>query len=604
MKPRSNPYRYETLALALILVWAAALRLWDAGNFTFSHDELSALLRTGFSDWGKLIQNGVLPDFHPAGVQVFMNYYLQLFPDTPWVVRLPFIFCGLASIFMGYQIGKAWHSRSAGLLVAALMSTTQYFVQYSQLARPYAPGLLFVLIAVYGLSRFYNREKISWKHWLVWVLGAVATSYVHYYALITLVFFALAVIPLLRGRKLGMFLLSGLAIGMGHLPHLPILLQQVSKGGVGSWLGKPGPQFMSEFLAFLTQFFWPLQLVLILLVALSLRGIIRKPASPLIWAGLATFALSLLFGYIWSYQVSAILQKSGMLFSAPLLLIALFSGVELRHKSLFAVAGLVLVSGTAGLIYERQYYRHFYEMPIPTLAQKALAASDSLDAAILTSAPPEKWQFYQQDGRDVFFINDTSELQHIPLQRDWLLAIYDGNPMHTVEWLRQFYPCQKILHQSTQADLYHFSRKNCASDSFQTWHYQGDYRQPDRGDFRQVADVAQADTLLDHPYSYFCYSVALQSEEKLAKSALTATVYQNDSLVQWSSQPVRIFENNKQYRAYLTLRIPRRFLASDENLKLRFSFWKLDDTKVRTSAPRLELFRGNPWLYAQYEDLP
>ncbi len=90
--------------LLLILIVAAILRFWDYFFIPFTHDEFSAFFRTGFTNFHELIEKGVKTDTHPAGVQVFMNYWILLFGEAPWVVKLPFTLMGLAAVFIVYQL--------------------------------------------------------------------------------------------------------------------------------------------------------------------------------------------------------------------------------------------------------------------------------------------------------------------------------------------------------------------------------------------------------------------------------------------------------------------------------------------------------------------
>ncbi|MFM7902465.1 MAG: hypothetical protein ACKPAD_10825, partial [Bacteroidota bacterium] len=53
--------------LRLILLLALALRVYGLTAFSLSNDELSALTRLQFNSFTQLIQDGVYPDFHPAG---------------------------------------------------------------------------------------------------------------------------------------------------------------------------------------------------------------------------------------------------------------------------------------------------------------------------------------------------------------------------------------------------------------------------------------------------------------------------------------------------------------------------------------------------------
>jgi hypothetical protein len=90
------------LILFVILAAGAILRFWNFADIPFAHDEFSALFRTDFSNFSDLINYGVKPDGHPAGIQVFLYYWIFIFGATEWVVKLPFALMGVASIWVMY----------------------------------------------------------------------------------------------------------------------------------------------------------------------------------------------------------------------------------------------------------------------------------------------------------------------------------------------------------------------------------------------------------------------------------------------------------------------------------------------------------------------
>jgi 4-amino-4-deoxy-L-arabinose transferase-like glycosyltransferase len=101
------------LILFLITLAAAFLRFYKLGSFSLSNDELSALNRLQFSNFHDLITQGVVPDFHPALVQVFLYYWTKLFGLSPFVVRLPFILLGIASVPLAFMLAKRWFNQEA-----------------------------------------------------------------------------------------------------------------------------------------------------------------------------------------------------------------------------------------------------------------------------------------------------------------------------------------------------------------------------------------------------------------------------------------------------------------------------------------------------------
>lgn len=78
------------------------------------YDEVSAWGRTGFSSFSELIQKGVKGDGHPAGIQVFLNYWRMLAGDTEAAFKFPFLIMGILSIWLAFRIGKFWFNDTVG----------------------------------------------------------------------------------------------------------------------------------------------------------------------------------------------------------------------------------------------------------------------------------------------------------------------------------------------------------------------------------------------------------------------------------------------------------------------------------------------------------
>ncbi|HYG52763.1 MAG TPA: hypothetical protein VD905_17790, partial [Flavobacteriales bacterium] len=69
----------------LVLLVAVLLRIPYIFFTSYTHDELSALIRLDFNSISELISKGVLIDYHPPLVQVFLFGYTKLFGTAEWV---------------------------------------------------------------------------------------------------------------------------------------------------------------------------------------------------------------------------------------------------------------------------------------------------------------------------------------------------------------------------------------------------------------------------------------------------------------------------------------------------------------------------------------
>src|ERR1051326_2369925 len=174
----------ERIILFLILLLAAVLRFYHYADWSLSNDELSAITRLNYPSFHELIQNGVRPDFHPAGVEVFLYYWTKVFGNDVWTIRLPFVLCGITSVYYAYLIAKKWFGVCAAQFTALTMACLTYLILYSQLARPYAPGLLFSLMLVHYWTELLFEKKNSWKNSIAYALSTCLCMYTHYFSFV------------------------------------------------------------------------------------------------------------------------------------------------------------------------------------------------------------------------------------------------------------------------------------------------------------------------------------------------------------------------------------------------------------------------------------
>ena len=157
--------------LFFILFVTIVLRFYNYTSISFTHDEFSALFRLDFPDFFTLIEKGVKVDGHPAGVHVFLYYWTALFGKSEWLVKLPFMLCGVLAVYVAFLIAKEWFNETVGLLVAAFLASSQYMIMYSQIARPYISGLFFTLLMVYYWSYLMkNPSEKFYKNGLLFVI--------------------------------------------------------------------------------------------------------------------------------------------------------------------------------------------------------------------------------------------------------------------------------------------------------------------------------------------------------------------------------------------------------------------------------------------------
>jgi len=112
--------------LIIILLLAAILRFYKFDTFSLSNDELSALFRTKFDNLSDVFNQGVKLDFHPAGVQLFLYYWVRIFGDSETSLRLPFVIAGILSVWLLYHIATNWFNEMTGLFASGSIAFLQF----------------------------------------------------------------------------------------------------------------------------------------------------------------------------------------------------------------------------------------------------------------------------------------------------------------------------------------------------------------------------------------------------------------------------------------------------------------------------------------------
>jgi len=368
----------DHLLLLLILAVAAFLRLYHLGGSSLSNDELSALVRTEFNSLNELIDRGIRVDAHPAGVQIFMYYWIKVWGTGEAALRFPFALAGILSVLLACLLGRRWFGSLNGLLAASALAVLQFPILYSQIARPYAPGLLFTLSAAWCWTLvLFGRNKTpdavnevtgdNKNAWPVIGLGLslAACAYTHYFSMLMAGIIALSGLAFLDKRNYRRYLLACLSGAVLFLPHLPIFFRQLSYGGVGEWLGAPRPGFLGRFFDYgLNDSTWIKISFLVLCVVplIAFPAKLKKPAFFLLC--IAWYLLPYFIGAWYSNHVNPVLQYSTLLFSFPFLLLFLSGFVPDEKvtglaRSLLVV--FILTAGTLSTVAEKKYYstNHF-----------------------------------------------------------------------------------------------------------------------------------------------------------------------------------------------------------------------------------------------------
>lgn len=217
-------------AVALLLVLGLLLRL---PNFLRSlwYDEVvkaTHQINSSLSRLWHFVSTDYAAPLHP----VLMFFWVEVFGEHEFSVRLPSLLFGLASLVLTYRIARRFEANA--LLAMVIVCFSPAHVWYSQEGTHYTMYGFLVLLAVYVWPRV-ARAPLSWPTHAIYFVSLLTASFTHYYAVLLLVPFTLlslraekrmrrvvwlehALIVVLLGLWLiGQYGRGGVVSGQGHL---------------------------------------------------------------------------------------------------------------------------------------------------------------------------------------------------------------------------------------------------------------------------------------------------------------------------------------------------------------------------------------------------
>ena len=419
--------RIDLALLGVIMLVAAVLRLWKLGQVPFMHDEFSALLRTRFDNFHDFIQQGIMPDSHPIGVEAFLWLWVRIFGWSEFWVKLPFVLMGIGSIYLIYLIGRQWFNRKVGLFSAAFFAVSQFTVFYSQLARPYSAGLFFVLLMAWFWYKIVFETKTTTRDYIGFALSAWACSLMQYFSIAQAGLIFLTGLFFLPKERRKAYWLSGIGAVVLFVPTLPIFYQQLFvSGSIGGWLAAPKSTFFLDFIQYTMNYDMLFMFAVGIVILLPLiLGKCDKRNNPLRWAGLAWFVIIFAIAFIYSLTREPILQQSTLIFSYPFVIIVAFSLFKSRTLSPWQTAlvvAAILFVGCTSLIMTRKHYDLMYHQGFDQIAAKMQEDKDKYGDQIQFATRTEigeAAEFYQAqtDVENRIVFNRYSDLGEF---HEWL----------------------------------------------------------------------------------------------------------------------------------------------------------------------------------------
>ena len=651
---KNNKGTYFILALLLLL--AAVLRLLHPFQIPFIYDEMSAILRTHYYNIHDEILHGVkLGDTHPAGVQVFLYYWTKLFGYSEIVVKLPFIICGILSVYYVFRIGKVWFNPTVGLVSAAYIATIEYTIFYSQVARPYSFGLFFSLAMVWHwyMVVFYQRQaksvelraKSYYKHLFLYVLFSALCAYTHHFSLLFAAIVGVTGLFFVRGKSFVKYATAGICIFILYIPHLSIFLYQLRQGGVGNWLAKPSNKYILEYIHYILQFSTLAYFVtgLLFLIGVINLARTRKVSSPFYFISLVWFLVPFLLGFFYSKYVNSVIQPSVLIFSFPFMLFSFFGllpdfNVKLRSVVVVLICGVNVFV----LVNERKYYDIFYQFHYErqvvindsiskrvgekNLTALAIAPIDSMTEFYIKkyhSTIPYTWM--PDSGGELQLINyfETHKTPYLSYDN---MAVADPIILPVI---LNYYPYMVLAKNQQGGTNYVFTNESTNGKSPYIFESVNDFNkpckyweEPDKSNL--VLDIhnviykmdslhewapsftCDLDKMASNRHDLFLVTLNIYPLKKLKDVELAASIESGGKQIYWSATKVSQFipadSTGKWMKAYHIFQLPENFLNYPD-LKVKVFIWNKDKCIFYMDNFAVRSIEGNPIVYGLIEKI-
>lgn len=215
------------MIISLITLLGLILRLILA-NQSFWLDEGASLEIAGRPLF-KLI-SGMASDFHPPLYYLLLKLWLPFAGHSEWLIRLPNILIGVATIPAVYFLTKEIFGKYKSLFVylpALLLALNPFHIYYSQELRMYGLNTLLTVLSWVYLIRTTKEPKKN--NYIIFTIITILNLYTFYGAFFNLVGQVLFIIK--NKKQVPETILCIFTSLLFFLPWLPVLMEQFKAGG-------------------------------------------------------------------------------------------------------------------------------------------------------------------------------------------------------------------------------------------------------------------------------------------------------------------------------------------------------------------------------------
>lgn len=356
--------KYGIILDVFLLICLTGVGVSLACNQSIWLDESLSLRWSQFPMWDMF---GLLAkDVHPPLHYVMLNILILIFGNSVASGKLLAISGFVAMIMCGFLFLRKEFGRASYFFYSLCMISLPFMLVKIVEIRMYSWSMAFAIMA--GIAAYYVLKEGTWKQWGLFVLGALASAYNHYYGILTMVFlFGVVLFYFCFKRnktQLIRFAAACVATVIGYLPWFFIAIKQITTVNGNYWIQGPySPMTYLKELLRVDAFPHSTKIYCLMIgisVLILLFYFVKEKSVEAYWgiSVMIPFAGVLIFGILYSEYVKPILISRYLIIPLSLLFFGVSMACRYTPKILTGIGCLFFVIMTIltyPSVYEAEY---------------------------------------------------------------------------------------------------------------------------------------------------------------------------------------------------------------------------------------------------------
>jgi len=139
------------------------IRIYPDGRSLWVDELYSVTTAYGWNSLYEMFWGEMVYETHPPLYQSILYYWIRLFGDSDYIVRVPSIIFGVSSVCTAYLYGGKLFGKKEALLITALLAVSWGGIYYSHEARNYSLLLLLSVILMLKSLKLIMSEDMNFR---------------------------------------------------------------------------------------------------------------------------------------------------------------------------------------------------------------------------------------------------------------------------------------------------------------------------------------------------------------------------------------------------------------------------------------------------------